>query len=82
MTKTLFEAVEAVCHHTAEEDGGGTEFNEGLADIQGILGQTDGGVAGIFFDDSIIKKWNSYNKSGRRGIISQYISTELSYVHL
>jgi len=58
-------------------------FNDAIAEVQNLIGQSDGGVASIHFsgmpmdENGDITEW--LNKSKRQSIIEQYIQAEESY---
>jgi hypothetical protein len=53
------------------------QFNESLAKIQSLIGQSDGMLASLFFDDDTIARWCTATFNQRCETISQYIKLEL-----
>lgn len=80
MRRQLIDAVKSICQLDCGEQASNSEFNELLREIQDILGQDDGGPAGMFFDDAIVSVWESASPSERMEIMRKYISIELQYV--
>lgn len=73
----LFDQVNEIIKLDSGEDWQGEEFNKCLRGIQNTLGQEDGGIAGIFFDDERLDMWNSGEIDKRFKVISEYIALEV-----
>lgn len=58
-------------------------FNEALAAVQGMIGQEDGGFAGVWFSEySASEKdnqWAQFGEEERSSLIIQYIKDELQH---
>jgi hypothetical protein len=61
-------------------------FNDALAAIQGMIGQADGGFAGVWFSEySLSEKenpWAQLGKDERASLIIRYIKDELQHCTL
>lgn len=73
----LFEAI----HNAAIIDT--TDFHDdqittAIADIQDILGQEDGGVAGVHFC-GLEEEWSAMSYEQRIDALKKYVNAELSY---
>lgn len=75
LTNLVNEAIK----HDAGECGDNEEFNKGIAAIQGYIGQDDGGLASLFFEDDVFESWDKGIQKQRIVILGQYISFELNY---
>lgn len=52
------------------------EFNDNLLNIQSLLGQTAGDIAGVYFSDE--EEWETLTIQGRTDIVQAYIKAEIS----
>jgi hypothetical protein len=66
---TLFDQITQSCQVN--------DLNKAVAPIQQILGQTDGGIADIFFDDQNVKAWPDASLEWRECMLRAYIRFEL-----
>ena len=69
--------VNLIASAVAEKDVNSDVFNENLKKIQGIIGQDDGGAAGVFFSDVSHSKWLELSIEGRVDTIANYIRYEV-----
>ncbi|MGI2115579.1 hypothetical protein ACRWQL_00865 (plasmid) [Shewanella sp. HL-SH4] len=53
------------------------EFNEKLATLQALIGQSDGLLASQFFDDYTLDQWCAATFNQRCEIVSKYIKLEI-----
>lgn len=51
------------------------EFNELMYEIQSLLGQEDGGLAGVMFSDDL--RWNKGSKDERLDMVQNYLDAEV-----
>lgn len=53
------------------------DFNHAVESIQALIGQSDGGLAGVVFDDLTDETWLAMSKHERRRIVARYIKAEI-----
>lgn len=53
-------------------------WHQALSEIQNALGQTDGGLAGLYFDETAGEIWNEGDTQVRINLIAEYIRSELN----
>lgn len=57
-------------------------LTEALVLIQNAIGQTDGGIAGQFFESKEDEMWIQYNLEQRRQILFDYLQAEQAYYEM
>jgi len=65
-----------------QDFAGEDDLNEVCYDIQSEIGQTDGGVAGMFFTSEKETLWETSNKNVRFQMLKEYLTLEKSYSKL
>ncbi|TNC80847.1 MAG: hypothetical protein C9356_12035 [Oleiphilus sp.] len=60
-------------------NGDDPDFNASIAMIQSYIGQDDGGLAALFFDDDVLERWSRGNSDARVVIAGEYVSFETHY---
>ena len=56
-------------------------FNGVIAEFQDVLGQNDGGAAGVFFSsDAWFSDWKTGTREDRYELLKDYVTYELSYL--
>ncbi len=56
-----------------------TTIDDAASHLQYIMGQTDGGVAGMFFDTLDDDQWRRLDMYARQRKLFAYVQTEYSY---